>query len=474
MAFNFLGFLRFAYLWLLRSPWTRRRALVAAAFLLFVPLELAIRCGWLLDRLLYPGYRRRPVEAPVFITGNPRSGTTFLHRLLAEDSERFSTMRMWQILFAPSIAQRRLAAVAGALERRFGAPCRRLLERIERSWDASMHRISLFAPEEDDYLLLHAWSALTAGLSAGLLDEARPYTYFDGALPARERRRIMQFYRRCIQRHLHAEALERGGAAGRLYLAKNPALCPKLDSVLEEFPDARIIYVVRNPLDVVPSYLHMLDFSWEAVGVAADRAALRDYVLEMAGHWYRYPLERLAALPPDRYVIVKYDDLTRDPEHTVGEIYARLGLSVEPRFAAILRRESAKARLYRSVHEYVLEELGLSRQRLVAEFRDVLDRFGFPTDGAVSPSRGVVNPSRGAVNPSGGAVSPVGGAVSRAGAANRGPAARAGSPRAVPTIRARKDRAASPSGSADRGFATPRAPRLHGQRAFDRLESPRR
>ena len=176
MSFDFLAFLRFLRLWLLRFPWTRRRALVAAAFLLYVPLELAIRGAWLLDALLYPGYRRRPVEAPLFITGNPRSGTTFLHRLLARDSERFSTMRMWQILFAPSVVQRRLAAAASALERRAGGPCRRLWERVEQRWDASMHRISLFAPEEDDYLLLHAWSALTTGLSAGLLDECTERT----------------------------------------------------------------------------------------------------------------------------------------------------------------------------------------------------------------------------------------------------------------------------------------------------------
>jgi hypothetical protein len=446
MAFNFLGFLRFVYLWLLRSRWTRRRALIASAFLLYVPLELTIRCAWLVDRLLYPSHRRRDVEGPIFITGNPRSGTTFLHRLLAEDSERFSTMRMWQILFAPSIAQRRIVMAAAALERRFGAPCRRLLQRVEQRWDASMHRISLSAPEEDDYLLLHSWSALTTGLSAGLLGEARPYTYFDYALPHSERRRIMKFYRRCIQRHLHAEALERGGA--RRYLAKNPALCPKLESVLEEFPDARIIYLVRNPLEVVPSYLDMLQFSWGAVGVAADRAALRDYVLDMAAHWYRYPLERLAALPVDRYLIIKYDDLTRDAEHTVRKIYAHFGLSLEPRFAEVLRSEAAKARRYRSRHEYALEKLGLSRQRLVAELADVFERFGFSTGAGVRPEA--------------------------AAAASRGPAARAGSPRPVPTNRARTDKAASSCASAGPRSATPRSRHPRARTRFDRLGSPPR
>jgi hypothetical protein len=35
-----------------------------------------------LDRIAFPGYRQQPIDRPIFIVGNPRSGTTFLHRLL--------------------------------------------------------------------------------------------------------------------------------------------------------------------------------------------------------------------------------------------------------------------------------------------------------------------------------------------------------------------------------------------------------
>jgi hypothetical protein len=384
MLFDFSGFLRFAYLWLCRCAWTPRRALVATAFSLFLPLEIAIHLGLWLDHLLYPGHRRRRVDAPVFITGNPRSGTTFLHRLLAEDTDRFATMCMWEVLFAPSVTQRCALRAAGALERRVGSPCRRLWKRVERRWDASMHRISLAAPEEDDYLLLHAWRALTTGLSAGLLEEARPYTYFDEALAPQDRRRVMTFYRSCIKRHLHAAALRAGDGIARRYLAKNPALCPKLESVFEEFPDATIIYLVRSPLEVLPSYADMMDFSWRAVGVRGGRDALREYLIEMAKHWYRYPLERLARMPAERYVVVKYDDLTADPEGTVRGIYARFGWHVSPGFAGVLRAEAARARRYRSHHDYAPEALGLSRERIVAEFRDVFERFDFPTDTAAS------------------------------------------------------------------------------------------
>lgn len=378
-TFDFRGFARFSRRFLTASRWTPRRTAINLAYLAFLPpIELAVWTGLLLDELLFPGYRREPVEGPVFIAGNPRSGTTFLHRLMARD-ESFTTMAMWEALLAPSITQRRLTALAGALDRALGRPLGRCLARVEAGWreDAPMHEISFRAPEEDDYVLLHAWSALTIGLSSGLLDEARPYLSFDTALAADERRRIMGFYRRCLQRHVHAERRTTG--AGRRYLAKNPALSPKLASVFEHFPDAKVIYLVRNPLEMLPSYLSMMRFSWEALGSPARASELADWLLEMAAHWYRYPLEVLARAPEEAWAIVRYDDLVAEPERTVRQVYARLGLPLRPAFEATLREATARASRFRSRHEYSLEESGLTRERIVAELGDVFERFGFPT-----------------------------------------------------------------------------------------------
>ncbi len=379
MAFDFRRFLRFWYSWLFRSPWTRRRVCIAAASVIVVPVVVVFNWTFLLlDRLLFPGFSRRAVEAPVFIAGNPRSGTTLMHRLLAKDRERFSTMCMWEILFAPSVTQRKLAHALAALDRALGSPLGRRLGGVEEGWHQSnvMHEVSLLEPEEDDYLFLHVWSALTIGLSSGLLDEARPYVHFDQALPAHERTRLMKFYRRCLQRHLYAHG--RDGAPVH-YLAKNPALCPKLGSVLAEFPDAKIIYIARNPLQALPSYLSMMQFSWQVVGVPVDGEGLREFLLEMAAHWYRYPLERLARLASAQYFVVNYDDLVRDTRGTIEKIYSHFGFEVDPAFAAVLDVRSEQTRHYKSQHAYAGESLGLPRERIVTEFSDIFERFGFDT-----------------------------------------------------------------------------------------------
>jgi hypothetical protein len=403
MAFDFKGFFRFAARLLSKIGdrdfgWTPRRiAVYAALYLFYPPFELATWLNLLLDDLLFPGYRRVEVATPVFIAGNFRSGTTFLHRLIARDRERFCTMQMWEILFAPSILQRRTVQALGALDRWLGAPFGRRLVDVEDQWQEEnpMHRVSLRAPEEDDYLLLHIWSALTIGLSSGVLKEARPYASFDTGLPERDQDRIMAFYHRCLQRHLHARQ-----ACGRHYLAKNPALTPKIDALYRWFPGAKVILLVRSPLEMVPSFVDMMRFSYRVIGapnrvleVSAGTSpertegdALRDFVVDMARYWYTHALERLDRAPEDSAIVVRYDDLVDDPAGTVRRIYERFGFEVGPAYSEVLRAEAERARTYRSRHRYSLEGTGLTREEIVARFQDVFDRFDFSADEEAAPA----------------------------------------------------------------------------------------
>jgi hypothetical protein len=94
-------------------------------------------------------------------------------------------------------------------------------------------------------------------------------------------------------------------------------------------------------------------------------------------------LERLARAPAECYRIVKYDDLVSDPEGTVTGIYAHFGWEMDCGFARVLRSEASRASRFRSRHRYAPESLGLSAERIIAEFHDVFERFDFPLpDGA--------------------------------------------------------------------------------------------
>jgi omega-hydroxy-beta-dihydromenaquinone-9 sulfotransferase len=68
-------------------------------WLLFLPLFLFFtRLTLLLDRLFFSQYLKAEVKSPIFIIGNPRSGTSFLHSLLTQ-TEEFISFKTWEIFF---------------------------------------------------------------------------------------------------------------------------------------------------------------------------------------------------------------------------------------------------------------------------------------------------------------------------------------------------------------------------------------
>ena len=78
---------------------------------------------------------------------------------------------------------------------------------------------------------------------------------------------------------------------------------------------------------------------------------------------------------------MNFDDLVGDPERAVADIYRRLGFEIGPAFVRVLREAAERARHYHSRHRYSLEQVGLTRERIVVEFADVFERFGFDTRG---------------------------------------------------------------------------------------------
>jgi len=382
VAFNFAGFARFLYKQLFQSKGTayrltlRRLGLVALAGSLYGLVQIMTWTGFLLDEILYPGYRKAEIEEPVYIVGNPRSGTTFLQRLMARDQVTFLSMRTWEMLLAPSITVRKLFWAVSSLDSRIGRPLARLLGMLEEGWqeDNVVHRIALRAPEEDEYLLIHIFSTLKIWLYVAMLDEAERYTYFDSQMPEEEKARIMAFYTRCLQRHAYAH-----GKGKRHYLAKNPHFSPMVDTIYREFPDAKIIYLARNPLDMIPSYISLKENEWQLLGDPVEDYSSRKYILDMAHHWYTYPLERLDKAPQEQAIVINFNDLVTDARGVVAEIYERFGLELRDEFDEILIQATRRARQHNSEHEYSLNEMGLTREQIVSEYEEVFERFNFDT-----------------------------------------------------------------------------------------------
>jgi len=352
---------------------TRKRAIFLSLFYLIWPIgQLIHRIFFLLDDILFPVHKTQVIERPLFILGNLRSGSTFLHRLLSRDAETFTSLTTWDIYLTPSVTQKKIVQIAARIDNKLGGYLHRALHAFDRATlgKLKIHQISFFQPEEDENILLHIWDSFWVSFLFPFMDELPNYQHFDEALPAKHKKRIMAFYKSMLQRHMYA-------TGKKYFVAKNPAFSPKIETLLEFFPDARIIYLARNPLDMLPSTVSWINYARRVFTDPGDGYHYLDEIVDLTQHWYRYPLQYLDLHPSPRYLILNYDNLIQRPEQVLREFYEQFGYPDKPGLDDIVDEAVKETLSYNSDHIYSYEEMGFTREQIIELYADIFERFGF-------------------------------------------------------------------------------------------------
>ncbi len=353
-----------------------RRVVVMLGFLPLFALVQGIHwIGFLLDDLLFRGWRQVQVREPLFVLGVPRSGTTNLHQVLAKDAQ-YTTFSTWECLFALSVTERRFWLGLGRVDALIGGPGARLLGWLERRIFGALddvHAMSLTTPEEDYFALMPILSCFILALPFPGAEHLWRIGRFDQALPEAERRRILNFYEASLKKHLYVH-----GTQKRL-LSKNAAFAPLALSLAERFVDARFIVCLRDPMQTVPSQLSSIAPGLAFFGVPPDSPVIRDRLLDQLAFYYQN-LDALArSQPADRCITIGLPQLKAGLATTLTAAYQQLGLHLDRSFARLLAEEATTARQYRSGHRYTLEQFGLDpaqiadRFALAAPSQDVAD-----------------------------------------------------------------------------------------------------
>ena len=173
---------------------------------------------------------------------------------------------------------------------------------------------------------------------------------------------------------------------GKRLVMKTPANAARLKLLTKLFPDARYVYLARNPLEVFPSTVKLWRALYSTQGLHNPPNLdpwLDDYVLDMFARLTEDYEEDKHLIPKDRLVEMRYEDFVKDPVASMRDIYQRLDI---PNFA----QAEAPMREFlgeRSEHKVSRYELPPALKRKVIDrLKPYIDRFGYRAAVEASPA----------------------------------------------------------------------------------------
>jgi len=325
---------------------------------LFVALVFAfvrgvVALAMALDRAFFPRLRKTRATRPIVIVGNPRTGTTFLQRFMV-DAGLGAGMELFLMLYPSLVLQKLLG------------PFMPLLEKLSpaKFHSTEAHHTSLTSVETDDVAVLFRY-----------LDGFFLYGFFlsfddEDLLPAFDPElrdtsaRDFAWLEALWQRSLVLHGRERN-------VAKLFSLGVRLPRFLERFPDAQILYMVRDPVAVIPSSMSLV------IGVL-DRAfgfwtlpeAVRKRWLERLYVGWILLLQRFhddwqsGKIDRRRVYVVRYDRMMQNLEDVMEELCAFLDHPMTPELRAMIAATAEQQRSYQSEHRYNLAKFGLNEEQI--------------------------------------------------------------------------------------------------------------
>lgn len=285
-------------------------ALTMFRYVIFEPLRLAER--FMLDRKIEAHILTRD---PIFILGHWRSGTSYLQTLLKQDP-RFTTGTLYRCLFADifctteSWLKPMLNAIARALRLPFS------LQRMPFDFDH---------PAEGDVALCAMLSPFSS--CWGQVFPQRFEEWMDRSV-LRPEPEFAEAWLADYDRFIRKLSFASGG---KQVVIKSPSDTARVGLLLSRYPNARFVYIHRDPRAVFCSNRHLWDvIRREASLHVLDDSEVDPKILRMYRPLLESYLEQRSLVPPGQLTEVRFEDLQSEPLAEITQVYEELGLGEPP------------------------------------------------------------------------------------------------------------------------------------------------
>ncbi|WP_442008167.1 sulfotransferase family protein [Mycobacterium sp. 2YAF39] len=311
-----------------------------------------------------PDVATQPISRPIFIVGQPRTGTTILFDLLAQDPDLRPPLT-WEVdnpLPPPQLqtydTDPRIAETQASIE---------MSEQIVPGLMA-FHPMGALVGQE--------CVRITAGQFASMIFSVqyRLPTYYKWLLYDADHHPAYSYHRKFLQ-HLQS------GVPGQ-WLLKSPAHLWQLDALVAEYPDALIVQTHRDPLNVISSISAL---THHLRGLASDDSSIPECAGQsceeiVVGLERGMKLRDSEALAAHRIVDVQFADFIRDPFATIRGLYTELGRELSPVAEDNMRAFLAAHPGDGGGSRYTWSDTGLDAGLVREQVRGYQQRFGVPDE----------------------------------------------------------------------------------------------
>ena len=308
-----------------------------------------------------PDIEQATIERPLFIIGLPRTGTTILHELMAQDPASRVPMT-WEVMHPWPPPERltyetdpRIAEV----ERHFAG-----IDRVLPGFQG-IHPMGACLPQECVALMAHDFATM-------IYHTTHNVPSYQAWLEGADMRPVYASHKRQLQ-YLQWKC------AGERWVLKSPGHLWALDGLLAVYPDARIIQTHRDPLRVVASLTSLISILRSMATDRIDPHAIGvDWTQRLARGLEKTMRVRVEQpLPAERVFDLHYRDFIRDEIDMVRRIYAHFGLTLTDEAERRMRRYlAANRREKRGTHRYTLAQAGLDADTERRRYAAYVERFG--------------------------------------------------------------------------------------------------
>ena len=319
--------------------------------------------GSLINRLLLteackqtPETFRKPLKSPIIVLGLPRSGTTFLHRLLAMDPAHRAVP--WWELARPlpdadsdKQSDRRRQVFQKKLDRR---------QKLAPDFDRK-HYTRVDTPEECIWLLANTF------LSPLFWAFAPVYGYLDWY---KNQDRLQAYY----EYRLLLQVLQGADPTRRLAL-KSSTHTGAVETLLQTVPGALLIQTHRNPVETSASLVSLFYSVHSRMTELLDVRRMTEAILSFHEHQIARNLAARDAHPGALFDVY-YDRLVADPIGTVRDIYDHYDLAWSEEFAERLNYYlQLNPNGKHGAHRYAPETFGQTGEAISERFAAYIERF---------------------------------------------------------------------------------------------------